>query len=184
MEVSVEELEAGVLYQVSALKGMAESLGVMLRHVKPHGALYNMASMRREYAEAVVGAVTKISNKLILISPSNSVIARVARSAGLMVAREGFPERGYLDDGRLAPRGTPGSIVTNPGMVAERAANMVIDGQVLSVSGRRVRMQVDTLCIHSDTPGAPAIAREVRRRLKEEDVEIAPLRSVLLGRIL
>jgi len=182
MEVSPVELEAGILYQVSALKGMAKSLGVSIQHVKTHGALYNMASVREDYAKAIVSAVKWISSKLILVAQPGSAVERVAKSEGLRVAREGFPERGYLDDGRLVPRGTPGSVVTEPKMAAMRAASMVTEGYVLSVSGARVKMEVDTLCIHSDTPGAPAIAREIRLRLGEAGVEIVPLRSVLGGR--
>jgi UPF0271 protein len=181
IEMPPVELEADVLYQVAALKGMAESLGVGLQHVKPHGALYNMASLREDYAGAVVRAVAAISKELVMVAQPDSAADRLARSTGLRVAREGFPERGYLDDGRLAPRGTPGSLVTDPGVVAERALEMAAHGQVTSVSGRLVSVKVDTLCIHSDTPGAPAIAREVRRRLTEEGIEVLPLKSVIEG---
>jgi UPF0271 protein len=179
MEMPSVELEAGVLYQVSALRGMSESLGVRLQHVKPHGALYNMAAKREDYARAIVKAVAAISKDLILIVPFDSAIDRTAKSAGLDVAREGFPERGYLDDGRLAPRGTVGSLITEPAAVAQRAVEMVTEGSVISVSGKPVDLKVDTLCVHSDTPGAPAIAREIRRRLSAEGVEVLPLRSVI-----
>jgi UPF0271 protein len=183
MEMSVEELEAAVLYQVSAVKGVSESLGVRLQHVKPHGALYNMAWGREDYAIAMVGAVSAISMDLILIALPNSAVERTARKAGLVVAREGFPDRGYLDDGSLAPRGSPFALVTDPRAAAERASMMVSQGSVISVTGRRVSLDVDTLCIHSDTPGASAIAGEVRRRLKDEGVEILPLRSLFGSRI-
>jgi UPF0271 protein len=182
MEMSVEELEASLLYQVSAVKGVSESLGVKLQHMKPHGALYNMAWGREDYARAIVGAVRATSKDLILIAPSNSVIEKTARKAGLVVAREGFPERGYLDDGRLAPRGSPLALVTDPRAAAERASMMVSQGSVVSVTGRRVSVVVDTLCIHSDTPGAPAIAGEIRRRLKDDGVEILCLRSLFGSR--
>lgn len=182
MEMPEKELEASILYQVSALKGVSESLGVRLQHVKPHGALYNMAWNREDYARAIVEAVSSISRDLILVVPPNSVVERMARSGGLAVAKEGFPERGYLDDGRLAPRGTEGALITDPKAAAERAASMATQGRVLSTTGREVEMEVDTLCVHSDTPGAPAIAREIRRRLKEEGVEVLSLRSLLGGR--
>lgn len=135
MEVPPKELEAGVLYQVSALRGVSDSLGVKLQHVKPHGALYNMAARREDYARAIVDAVVAISKELILIAPPASMIEGAAKSAGLAVAKEGFPERGYLDDGRLAPRGTPGSLITDPASAAERAVGMVTRGHVASVSG-------------------------------------------------
>jgi UPF0271 protein len=183
VEMSVEELEASVLYQVSAVKGVSETLGVKLQHVKPHGALYNMAWGREDYASAIVGAVSAISKNLILVAPSNSIIEKTAKKAGLVVAREGFPERGYLDDGRLAPRGSPLAMVTDPRAAAERASTMVSQGSVASVTGRQVSLDVDTLCIHSDTPGAPAIASEIRRRLKDDGVEILSLRSLFGDRI-
>jgi UPF0271 protein len=183
VEIPEEELAADVLYQVSAVKGVSESLGVQLQHVKPHGALYNMAWTREDYAMAIVGAVRAISMDLILIAPSNSVIEKTATKAGLVVAREGFPERGYLDDGRLAPRSSPFALITDPRVVAERASAMVSQGSVVSVTGNAVSLDVDTLCIHSDTPGSPAIAKEVRRRLKDEGVEVISLRSLLGSRV-
>jgi len=183
MEMSVEELEAAVLYQVSAVKGVSETLGVRLQHVKPHGALYNMVWGREDYARAVVEAVKVISKDLILIALPNSMLEKTAKKAGLVVAREGFPERGYLDDGRLAPRGSPLALITDPVAAAERASMMVNQGSVVSVTGKPVSVDVDTLCIHSDTPGAPVIAQEVRRRLKDEGVEVLPLRSLLGSRI-
>jgi UPF0271 protein len=178
MEMRFGELEAAVLYQVSALRGISESLGVKMQHVKPHGALYNMAWEREDYARAIVEAVSAISMDLILIVLPNSMIEKTARKAGLVVAREGFPDRGYLDDGRLASRGSPLALITDPRAAAERASMMVNQGSVISVTGRLVSLDVDTLCIHSDTPGAPAIAGEVRRRLKDEGVEVLPLRSL------
>jgi UPF0271 protein len=179
MEMPSAELEVGILYQVSALKGMSESLDLRLQHVKPHGALYNMAAKREDYARAIVEAVAAISKDLILIVPFDSVIDRTAKSVGPNVAREGFPERGYLDDGRLAPRGTVGSLITEPAALAERAVEMVTKGSVTAVSGKPVDLKVDTLCVHSDTPGAPTIAREIRRRLSAEGVEVLPLRAVI-----
>ena len=182
MEMPEEELSADVLYQISAVKGVSESLGVRLQHVKPHGALYNMAWTREDYARAIVGAMKEISMDLILIAPSSSVIEKTAKKAGLAVASEGFPERGYLDDGRLAPRSSPFALITDPGVVADRASAMVKHGSVVSITGNAVSLDVDTLCIHSDTPGSPAIVREVRRRLKDEGVEVVSLRSLFGSR--
>jgi UPF0271 protein len=160
---------------------MSESLGVELQHVKAHGALYNMSSVREDYAGAVVRAVVAISKELVMVAQPGSVMDRLAKDAGLRVAREGFPERGYLDDGRLAPRGLPGSLITEPPIAADRALEMVTRGRVTSVSGRLIDIKVDTLCIHSDTPGAPSIAREIRKRFAEEGVEVLPMKAVVEG---
>ncbi len=175
MEMGGEELRAIIVHQISTLREASEAAGVSLQHVKPHGALYNMAARRRDYSEAIASAVSAVSKDLVLIALPASTTEEVAKGAGLTVAREGFPERGYLDDGRLAPRGLEGALVTDPRMAAERAASMAAHGVVVSLSGKEVKVDVDTLCVHSDTPGAPAIAREIRRRLKEEGVEVLPL---------
>ena len=181
MELPVDRLEAEVLYQISSLKGIVESMGSRLQHVKPHGALYNMAWSRKDYASAIVAAVKSVSRELILVVPPGSVIETTARAAGLRVAREGFPERGYLDDGRLAPRSMEGALIMDPRLAADRAEVMLSKGTTISVTGKAVSLAVDTLCIHSDTPGSPAIAGEIRRRLSLKGIEVRPLRDLIGG---
>ena len=182
MELNSDELFAYVLYQVSAVKGVAEATGVGLQHVKPHGALYNMAWTRSDYAEAIARAVRALTPSLILLAPYGSELANAALRQDLIVAFEGFPERGYTDEGVLAPRNTAGAVLTRPEEVAKRAVMMAEDGRVKSISGKTIELQVDTLCIHSDTPGAGDIAKAVRKELEAAGFEIQPLGSFLRSR--
>jgi UPF0271 protein len=175
MQLSVEEAEAFVLYQVGALAGFARAAGAELVHVKPHGALYNQAAQDRPLAEAVARGVARFSRSLILCGLANSVLIEAGREAGLLVAREAFADRAYEDDGSLRPRGLPGAVFHDPAQAAEQALRIARDGQVVAYSGREVPVQAETLCVHGDTPTALPIARAIRATLDEASVAVAPL---------
>jgi len=182
MEVEPEELFSYVLYQVAAVRGVAEAVGTRLQHVKPHGALYQMAWTQADYALAIAKAVRSLDPSLIVLAPPGSEAERASFRHGLVVAHEGFPERGYTDEGFLAPRGAPGAVLTDPKAVADRAVEMVKDGIVRSVTGRTIELKVETLCIHSDTPGADEVGRAVRRALDAAGIDTRPLGSFVGGR--
>lgn len=150
-----------VLYQLGALELLARSLGVEVRHVKPHGALYHLASEDREAARAVVAAVGFWRKEAVVFAFPGSRLEEEARRAGLRVAREGFADRRYGTDGRLLPRGVPGALLLDPEEAAEQALALLGGG-------------MDTLCVHGDTPGAAAIARRVRERLEAEGYALRP----------
>ncbi len=179
MEVKPEELEAYIIYQVSALMGMARSLGVEIQHVKVHGALYNMAWIREDYAGAIARAVKSLNANLILVAPYGSAMVRKAEELGIPVAYEGFIERGYTREGRLVPRGKPGALIHDPEEAASRAIRMVSEGKVKSVDGVDIDIVVHTLCIHSDSPNAGKIASTVRQRLEEVGIKVVPLRQII-----
>jgi len=183
MEVVPQDLVADLLYQISAVRGVAEALGMQLKHVKPHGALYNMACVRRDYANVVVRVVKMVSPSLILIGLPGSEMERVAKRERVIYAKEGFPERGYLSDGTLAPRTMKGALITDPDRVAERASSMVSSGMVDSIDGGEVRLSVDTLCVHSDTPGVVEIASAIRKKLKLEGVTVKDISSFLRSEV-
>lgn len=172
MEMSPEEVEALVLYQVGALAGFARAEGVELAHVKPHGALYNRAAVDMPLARAVAAGVARFSRNLVLVGLAGSCLVQAGLDEGLGVAHEGFPERGYLPDGTLMPRGLPGAVLESPQEAAAQALRMAREG-IMTPAGRVVP---DTLCIHGDTPGAAAIAQAVRQALEGAGMTITALR--------
>ena len=177
MKAAPAEVEDLVLYQVAALAGMASAQGVRLQHVKAHGALYNMACRDRALADAIARAVAALDRSLILFGLPNSELLRAGEAAGLSVAAEVFADRAYDPDGSLTSRAKPGSVIHDTAKVVERAIKMVRDKQVITVTGSTIALQADTMCLHGDTPGAAALAREIRHGLESAGVRIAALRD-------
>ncbi len=177
MEVKKEELENYVLYQIGALEGIARAEGVELQHVKPHGALYNMAWDRQDYAEAIVNAIKLFSPRLILVAPYGSAMHRVAEEMGIPIAFEGFADRNYRENGRLVPRSHPQALVLSIDEAVERAVRMVSEGKVKTVEGKDIDIIVNTVCIHGDSPHAVELAQKLRKRFEEAGIKVAPLRE-------
>lgn len=175
LSMCVTALETLVSRQVGALIEIAARNGLTVDHVKPHGALYNMAARDLSYAMAIGRAIRQLNPGLIFVGQSGSAMQHAAFLLELSFAREAFPDRGYGDDGHLLPRGAAGAVISDPQVVAARAVGMARDGEITTASGGRVRLAVDTLCIHGDAPGALAIARAVRDALLASGVEIVPL---------
>jgi len=173
MRVSTAELENLVAYQIAALAGVAALGGMRLSHVKPHGALYNMAARDAGMSDAIARAVRAVDASLVLFGLSGSELVAAGERAGLRVASEVFADRGYWPNGNLAPRGTPGAVMTDIEDVARRAVGMARDHAVTSVDGSSVSVRADTICIHGDTPGAAALARAVRSALIAAGIDIA-----------
>jgi len=170
MEVPSEHLHADVLYQVSALAGMAAHVGGTLSHIKPHGALYNRVAVDLEVAEVVVDVAHSLA--LPVVGLPGSAIESACRRAGVRFVREAFTDRGYLADGTLAPRGLDGAVLTDPHEVAERAVRIATEGVVVALDGTEVAARVDSLCVHGDTAGAVDLARAVRTALDHVGVEV------------
>lgn len=165
---SPEEVEALVLYQVGALYAIAKAEGVELRHVKPHGALYNQAAKDRNLAAAIAGAVKRFSADLILVGLAGSSLVEAGVEAGLRVASEGFPDRNYNPDGTLVSRKQPHAILESSEAVAAHAVSLVQQG--IRIGERNIR--VDTLCLHGDHASAAQNARFVREALEKFGIEI------------
>jgi 5-oxoprolinase (ATP-hydrolysing) subunit A len=172
MKASPAEVEDFVLYQVSALAGMASAQGMRLQHVKAHGALYNMACKDRALADAIARAVAGLDRSLILFGLPNSELLRAGEAAGLKVAAEVFADRAYDPDGSLTARSQPGSVIHDTQKVVERAITMVRDKTVVAVDGSTIALQADTICLHGDTPGAAEHARAVRQGLETAGIQI------------
>lgn len=174
--LSPAEVTALVLYQLGALWGIARSHKVELHHVKPHGALYNTASSDKRLADSIAEAVWLFSPSITLMCLAGSQLEAAAHERGLPIAREGFADRAYEPTGLLAARNTPGAVLSSPQQAASQALALA-SGSVTAIDGTQLPLQVDTLCIHSDTPGAPAIARAVREALVREGFTLAPFRA-------
>ncbi len=172
MDATPEQVHADVLYQISALAGMASATGVTLRHVKAHGALSTRAWTHAETAAAVAQATRDFDPTLPLLVLPATHLETQARKLGVPVVLEAYPERAYLQDGRLAPRSMPGSSIHDPTEAARRAVLMVTEGRIEALDGGYFEFEVDTLCIHGDNPQAVPIARAVRAALDAEGIEV------------
>lgn len=175
MRCSPREIEDLVVYQVAALAGVAAAQGVALQHVKAHGALYNMACRDRGLADAVARATAAVDARLILFGLPGSELLMAGRRAGLRVAAEGFADRAYEPDGSLVARAKAGSVIHDEPSVVRRAVRMARDRKVTTIEGGEIALDVDTLCLHGDTPGAAALAAAIRRGLEQEGVRVAAL---------
>lgn len=175
MQLGPEEIENYVLYQVGALAAFARSAGEELAHVKPHGALYNMAAKDMELARAIVRGVECFSKGLVVVCLAGSAMVEAAEEAGLRVAREAFADRGYNPDGTLRSRRLPDAVIEDPQAAAERAVRMVRDGVVIAHTGEEIPLCVDTICVHSDTPTAVEIAKTIRKELEAAGIEVLPM---------
>jgi len=169
------EITRYLIYQIGALAAFATAHGVNLQHVKPHGALYNMAAADEAVAREVVEAVRAVNGNLILVCQPGSVLAHVAEKEGLRVAREVFPDRAYLADGRLAPRNLPGAVIHDPQAVRDRVVRLLEEGVLFSLDGEKISLEADTLCVHGDTPGAAELARIIRKELEEAGIAVEPM---------
>lgn len=175
MELSKEEVTNIVVYQVGALEAFAKAAGVALQHVKPHGALYNVAAENGAYVEAIIEAVSTVNPELVLFSLADSRMAKIGEKAGLRVAHEVFVDRAYNQDGSLVSRSAAGALIDDAKLVAKRAVRMVKERTVTAINGREVEFdEVHTICIHGDTPNAVDLARTVKEALLSARVEVVP----------
>ncbi len=173
LELSAEELVAATVYQLGALDACCRAAGTRLAYVKPHGALYHDVSRDSTLARAFVLGVVEVA-PLAVLGPAGSELLKAAAELGLATAAEVFADRAYRADGSLVPRGESGAIVDDADAVAERVVGMVTAGTVLAVDGTLVPVVADSICLHSDTPGAVALARRVRAALVDAGVGLGP----------
>jgi len=177
LNVTPGEAEDFVLYQVAAVAGVAAAEGVRLQHVKPHGALFNMAVRNEELAAAIARAVAAFDRSLILFGLPRSEILAAGRAAGLKVAAEVFADRAYEPDGSLASRRKPGAVIHDVDAVVARAVRMVTQRTVVAIDGSTVPLEADTICVHGDTPGSDQLAANIRRGLEEAGVAVKAIGS-------
>ncbi|MEO3775758.1 5-oxoprolinase subunit PxpA [Micromonospora sp. B11E3] len=174
IEYGFTELRDEVTYQIGALDAFCRAFGTRVRYLKPHGALYHAAAVDQAQAAALVAAVNDYDRELPVLCAPGSVLAQLAVGAGVRVVAEGFADRGYLPNGSLVPRTALGALVTDPDQVAERAVRMATERTVVAVDGTIIPCQVDSICLHGDTPGAVASATMVRAALLDAGVQLTP----------
>ncbi|MGV3652809.1 MAG: LamB/YcsF family protein [Noviherbaspirillum sp.] len=181
IDMRPDDLECMIAYQIGALQAMAAYAGEKVTHVKPHGALNNMAAENAEYARAIGRAIKAVDRELIYVALTGSEMEKAGRELGLKVAREGFCDRLYEDDGNLASRKLPDAVIKDPAQAARQVVRMVVEGEIITRSGKRIERRVDSLCVHGDEPTAIALAAEVRKGLEEAGVKIVPLTEMDLS---
>jgi UPF0271 protein len=173
MQLPPETVYAQVLYQIGALKVIAESEGGKLTHVKPHGMLYNQAARDAALADAIARAVKAVEPGLLLVGLAGSESIRAAQHYGLRTREEVFADRGYQADGTLVPRGQPGAMIEEEEQAISRTLEMVQHGRVASVTGERVALRAQTVCLHGDGPHALAFARRLRDAFAAQQILVS-----------
>jgi UPF0271 protein len=177
MVVDPQEARDDVVYQIGALTAFTK--GKRLQHVKPHGAMYNMAAGGGDLAKAICEAVLEVDPEMILVVLAGTPWADVAEEMGVRVAREAFADRALNADGTLVPRSQPGSVIHDTEELVERSIKMVTEGKATAISGEEVPVHADTLCLHGDTPGAVEMAGALRARLEAANVDIVHLSELV-----
>ena len=172
--LSAAEIENLVAYQIGALQAVATLAGHKVTHVKAHGALSNVACEDDMTARAIASAIKAVDRSLKFVVLANTRLVTAGEAAGLPLVHEVFADRAYEDDATLVSRRKPGAVLHDTAQIAERVVRMVQDRAVVSVSGKTIKVQLDTVCIHGDTPGAVEIARAVRQALKDSGIEVRP----------
>jgi 5-oxoprolinase (ATP-hydrolysing) subunit A len=172
LSATPEEVRDDVTYQVGALWAFCRAEGVPLRHVKPHGALYNLAARDERLAGAICEAVRAVDPALAVVGLAGSRMAEVARRMGARWVGEAFADRAYAPDGALVSRRVAGAVIADAEAVAERVVRLAREGRVVAVDGTELRIEAGTVCLHGDTPGAVGLARAVRGRLEKEGIEV------------
>jgi UPF0271 protein len=172
IDVAPDDLTADVLYQIGALEAFTRAAGSRVRYVKPHGALYNRIAHDPVQAAAVVEAIRRYDPALPLLTLPGSAAMRAAEDAGIPAVGEGFADRAYTGEGRLVSRKEPGAVLHDPERVAARAVVMATEGRVETVDGGEVTVEVRSLCVHGDTPGAVDLAKAVRSALDDAGVTL------------
>lgn len=175
--LKASEIENLIAYQIGALQAIATAAGHKVTHVKAHGAISNVACEDDMTAQAIANGIKSVNPSLIFVVLANSRLVKAGEAANLPMVHEVFADRAYEDDGTLVSRRKPGAVLHDPTMIAERVLRMVEDGNVVSASGKVIKMRMDTVCIHGDTSGAVEIARGIRKRLKDAGIEVAPFKK-------
>ena len=180
IKMRASELEYMVAYQIGALQAMCCYGGLKVTHLKAHGALNNMAAEDEGYAMAIGRAIKTVDRNIIYVALFGSQMHKAAEKLGLPLARESFPDRMYDDDGNLASRSIPGTVIKDPKAASEQAVRMVRDGEIVSRNGKIVKIDVHTLCVHGDEATGVAVAREIKKGLENAGIAIVPLTDMKL----
>jgi len=179
MTCTPKEAKAYVQYQVGALLAFTTANGVRLQHVKPHGALYNMAAKDMALAVAIAEAVAEMDSTLILLGLAGSKMLEAGTQAGLRVTSEVFADRAYQADGSLVPRSQEGSVIHEKELAIRRTIRMVTEGKVTAITGEEVSIDAHSICVHGDNPSAVEFVKNIRAALQQQGVTVAPIDEIV-----
>lgn len=182
MTVTPDEAYSYTLYQLGAFYGFAKAAGMEVQHVKPHGALYNMAGKDLAMSVAICKAIKDFDPNIILLALSGSKMLEAAQEVGIPAAYEVFADRAYNEDGSLVARSLPGAVIHDTEECIRRVVQMVKEGTVTAITGKVIPIRCDSICVHGDNASAVEFVKAIRSRLTEDDVEIAPLTRIIGGR--
>ena len=180
IDMRPDDLEYMVAYQIGALQAMAAYEGERVTHLKPHGALNNMAAEDAEYALAIGRAIKTVDPRIIYVALAGSEMEKAGRKLGLPVAIEGFCDRQYDDDGNLTSRKIAGSVIKDAAVATRQVLDMVLNNTITSRNGKKIKCKVHSLCVHGDEPTGVATARAVREGLEKAGVKLVPLTEMPL----
>lgn len=181
IDMRPDDLEYMIAYQIGALQAMAAYEGERVTHLKPHGALNNMAAEDKDYALAIGRAIKAVDPRIIYVALAGSEMEKAGRGLNLPVAIEGFCDRQYDDDGNLTSRKIPGSVIKDAAVATQQVLDMVLNNTITSRNGKKITCKVHTLCVHGDEPTGVATARAVREGLEKAGVKLVPLTDMILN---
>ena len=179
MTVSPNEMKQYVIYQLGALQSFVKAVGGKMQHVKPHGAMYNMAAKDDKLAEAIIEGIWEVDRDLIVLGLSGGKMVNAAKEKGLKAANEVFADRAYNSDGTLVARSLPGSMILDKKIAISRVIRMVNEGKVIAINGEDMNIKVDSICVHGDNPEAVEFVRLIKESLSKANVEIKPLNQFI-----
>ena len=181
MKVAPAEVTDIVMYQIGALEAFCRPNGIAMQHVKPHGAMYNMAEKDDKLAEAICRGIKAVNPDLILLGPGSGKMVKAAKALGLKTAGEVFADRAYMEDGTLVPRSQEGAMITDEEEAVARVLEMVQKGTVTAITGKKIEVQADSICVHGDGQKALLFVQKIRSELEKAGVVIAPMKEVIVG---
>lgn len=179
MAAAPKEVKAMVQYQVGALKAFCTAQGITLEHVKPHGAMYNMAGRDLLLAEAICQGIYEVDPDLILLGLAGSRMLTAAEKAGLKFAKEVFADRAYEEDGSLVARSKPGAVITDEFEAIDRVVRMVKENKVRAVTGKDIDVEADSVCVHGDGAKALEFVKKIKEAFAKEQISIIPLKKTV-----
>jgi 5-oxoprolinase (ATP-hydrolysing) subunit A len=170
MDVTSAELTADVIYQIGAIKGVAAAAGVTVVYVKPHGALYNRIAHDPKQGQAVIDGIKAIDPNLVLMGLAGAPILELAQKSGLKTVAEAFADRAYTPGGELVSRREAGSVLHDTDLIARRMLQLAREGTLEAIDGSTIKIDAQSICVHGDSPGAVAIAQEIRRAFEADGI--------------
>ena len=179
LAVTPEEARAYTLYQLGAMSGFCRAAGLAMQHVKPHGALYNMAGKDYALSRGICEAIREFDPKLIVLALSGGELLRCAQDMGLRAASEVFAVRAYEEDGSLVNRRKQGAMITDEYVAIERVIRMITEQKVTAITGKDISIRADSICVHGDGPKALAFVQRIREALAESGIELRPLKDIV-----